>query len=450
MATHQALEDIFNDGLKLIRKVLGAKYGDKSLANANDKPAGRGRTDLAQTREVRQALTRRGFIAGSAAGASLITPMICSAVAGDGSLDTRIRLAQSSGGASSSRTRLILLGTAGGPSWWPNSDQCGISSAVAVGDAYYVVDCGEGVGKRLQQAISPANSRTVMTASLRALFLTHLHSDHTIDYANLLVFGLFTGLDRSSSPLKVFGPGRRGQMAPVFSLPGSPTPTVPIINPDNPTPGTKDMTGYLYQAFATDLNDRMRDNGKRSLEELVEVHDIDIPPIAGFKSPNETPSPPMEPFKLFEDDRVRVSATLVQHAPVWPAFAYRFDTDDGSIVFSGDTGRSENLIKLAKGADILVHEVIVTSMIHALFPAPRSVAQEGLMQHLLNAHTPVEEVGGIAEAAGVKKLVLSHIVPGTATREQLLPAGKGFSGELVIGQDLMQIGVGQAASPRKG
>src|SRR5260370_28752566 len=87
----------------------------------------------------------------------------------------------------------------------------------------------------------------------------------------------------------------------------------------------------------------------RSLEQLVEVHEIDIPPIAGFKSPNETPSPPMQPFKIFEDDRVRVSATLVDHAPVWPAFAYRFDTDDGSIVFSGDTGRNENLIKLAKG-----------------------------------------------------------------------------------------------------
>ena len=159
----------------------------------------------------------------------------------------------------------------------------------------------------------------------------------------------------------------------------------------------------------------------------------------------------MEPFKLFEDDRVRVSATLVDHAPVWPAFAYRVDTDDGSIVFSGDTGRSENLIKLAKGADILVHEVIVTSWVDRLFPTPRSVADEGLMKHLLNAHTSVEDVGGIAEAAGVKKLVLSHIVPGNATREQLLPAGKGFSGEFVIGRDLMQIGVGQAAaSPRKG
>lgn len=400
---------------------------------------------------IQQALTRRGFIAGSAVGASLISPMMCSAVAGDGSLDTRIQLAQSSGDTASSRTRLLLLGTAGGPTWWPNTDQCGISSAVAVGDAYYLVDCGEGVGRRLQQAVSPASSRTVMSASLRALFLTHLHSDHTVDYPNLLLFGLFSGLDRPASPLKVFGPGRRGQMEPIFSLPGSPTPTAPIISPDNPTPGTKDMTGYIYQAFATDLNDRMRDNGKRSLEALVEVHDVDIPQIAGFKSPNETPSPPMEPFKVFEDDRVRVSATLVEHAPVWPAFAYRFDTDDGSIVFSGDTARSENLIKLAKGADILVHEVIVTRWVNGLFPAPRSVAEEGLMQHLLSAHTLVEEVGGIAEAAGAKKLVLSHIVPGNATREQLLPAGKGFSGELVIGRDLMQIGVGHAAaSARKG
>jgi ribonuclease BN (tRNA processing enzyme) len=398
---------------------------------------------------VRQALTRRGFIAGSAV--SLIAPMIGSAVAGDGSIDTRIQVAQLSGDAGNSWTKLILLGTAGGPTWWLNSDQCGISSLVAVGDAYYLVDCGEGVGKRLRQAISPANTR-VMNDSVRALFLTHLHSDHTVDYANLLLFGLFQGLDRRSSPFKVFGPGRRGQMAPVFSVPGSPTtPTVPIINPENPTPGTRDMTGYLYQAFATDLNDRMRDNGKPNLEAVVDVHDIDIPPIAGFKSPNETPSPPMEPFKFFEDDRVRVSATLVEHAPVWPAFAYRFDTDDGSIVFSGDTARSENLIKLAKGADVLVHEVIVTSEILRRFPMPRSAADEGLMQHLLTAHTQVEEVGAIAEAAGVKKLVLSHIVPGNATREQLLPAGKGFSGELVIGRDLMQIGVGQAvASARKG
>src|SRR3954471_600302 len=125
---------------------------------------------------IPQALTRRSFIAGSAAAAGLVSP-ISAAVASDGSLETRIPLAQSLGDANGSRTKLILLGTAGGPTWWPNSDQRGISSVVAVGDAYYVVDCGEGVGKRLQQAISPASSR-VMDDKVRALFLTHLHSDH--------------------------------------------------------------------------------------------------------------------------------------------------------------------------------------------------------------------------------------------------------------------------------
>src|SRR4029079_14460344 len=138
-------------------------------------------------RAIQQALTRRGFIAGSAAGAGVLGPMICSAVAGDGSPDTRIQLAQSSGDVSNSRTRLILLGTAGGPTWWPNSDQCGISSVVAVGDAYYLVDCGEGVGERVRQAMPPANRP--MSDNVRALFLTHLHSDHVVDYANLLLFG---------------------------------------------------------------------------------------------------------------------------------------------------------------------------------------------------------------------------------------------------------------------
>ena len=108
-----------------------------------------------------------------------MAPMMCSAVAGDDSIDTRIQLAQLSGDAGNSWTRLILLGTAGGPTWWPNSDQCGISSVVAVGDAYYVVDCGEGVGKRLQQAISPASSR-VMDDKVRALFLTHLRDQLSI------------------------------------------------------------------------------------------------------------------------------------------------------------------------------------------------------------------------------------------------------------------------------
>jgi ribonuclease BN (tRNA processing enzyme) len=310
-----------------------------------------------------------------------------------------------------------------------------------IGDAIYIVDCGDGAGKRLQEALDPPNNIT-MFSTVRALFLTHLHSDHVIDYPNLLLYGWLSGLDRVSSPLKVFGPGRRGEMEPVFSLPASSAITPKVVNPRNPTPGTRDMTEYLFRAYATDINDRIRDNGKQDLRLFVDVHDIALPQIPGFSSPNLTPNPDMEPFEIYEDDRVRVSATLVQHFPVWPAFAFRFETEDGAIVFSGDTGPSKNLIKLANGANVLVHEVIVSEWINQVLPDPRTPAQEAMRQHSLNAHTPVEEVGKIAEAAQASILVLNHIVPGNARADELAPAQRGFSGRVVIGEDLLQLGVG--------
>ena len=240
-------------------------------------------------------------------------------------------------------------------------------------------------------------------SAVRALFLTHLHSDHTIDYANLLLFGLFAGLDRTPRPLKVFDPSRCGQMEPVFSAAGEESIETPIVCPENPFPGGRDMTEHLFMAYATDLNDRIRDNGKPDFRTLVDAHDIDMPDVQGFLSPNETPARDMAPFKVYEDDRVKVTATLVNHFPVWPAFAYRFDSDDGSIVFSGDTCRCDNLIRLAQGDDILVHETIVTTWAEALFPKPRTAAEEGLQNHLLSAHTPVEEVGAVAEAVGGRR-----------------------------------------------
>src|SRR5262245_22463413 len=274
---------------------------------------------------LQSALTRRNILAGGMA----LGSFMCTPVQAAAHIQREVEIAQATVPADQSRSWLLLLGTAGGPTWWPNSDRCSFSSAVIVGDATYLVDCGEGVGKRLQQSLGPASSSAATLRTLRALFVTHLHSDHTVDYPNILLYGLVSGLDRSSPPLKVFGPGRPGQMDPVFSLPGRTAVEPEIINPENPTPGISDMTNYISQAYATDLNDRMRDNGRRSLKMLVEAHDIAIPPVAGFKSPNETPSPDMEPFKVFEDDRVRVSATLVDHFPVWPAFAFRFDTVRG-------------------------------------------------------------------------------------------------------------------------
>ncbi|MAB14340.1 MBL fold metallo-hydrolase [Parvibaculum sp.] len=388
---------------------------------------------------IERAIERRQFLAGLGAASTLVLGSPASAKEME---EQRKRINASQAEASQFNTRLILLGTAGGPVFWPGTNRHGIASAVAVGDALYLVDCGAGAGRRLQEAQGPSTNGIGVLRDVRALFFTHLHSDHIVDYPALTLFGIFDG-SHAKVPLKVFGPGRRNEMEPVFSPAGAAPHDLPVVNPENPTPGTKDMAGYLYQAFATDINDRIRDNHRPDPSTMIDVHDIELPEIPGFESPNKTPEPEMAPFKVFEDDRVRVSATLVNHFPVWPAFAFRFDTDDGSIVFSGDTAVSENLIRLAKGADILVHEVIVADWVRSMFPQPRSENDDAILNHLLSAHTAVEDVGTVAARAEVSTLVLSHIVPGNASNEDLAPAQKGFEGKLVIGEDLMQLGVGR-------
>jgi ribonuclease BN (tRNA processing enzyme) len=394
---------------------------------------------------LRLGVSRRRFIQGAtAAGGMAAFPAI--AAAADPQANTTRRPMTAVEVARNFTSRLVLLGTSGGPTWQP--DRQGIASAVIVNGRIYLVDCGEGVGRQLmlalresarQRNLQPPTQTTILD-KLQAIFLTHLHSDHTIDYFNLFLYGWYTGLTEVQQPVQVFGPGNRGQMEPLFNARGE---APAVMNPENPTPGTVEMTGYLYQAFATDENDRMRDNNRPDLRELVKVNDIQLPRIDGFKSPNSSPSPPMDPFVVWKDDHVSVSATLVHHAPIFPAFAFRFDTEEGSVVFSGDTSPSENLIRMARGADVLVHEVIDMDFFYNLFPKPWNEREESLLHHLQAAHTTIDDVGGVAESAGVKTLVLTHIVPGNTPVHKLLKAQKGFSGELIIGEDLMQIGIGR-------
>jgi ribonuclease BN (tRNA processing enzyme) len=256
---------------------------------------------------VTHAIARRGFLAGAGAGA--FSAVFASPASAAEIAQQQARIASAKSAAGGFMTRLALLGTAGGPRWWPNTNRRSTSSALVVGNAVYLVDCGDGAGKRLQQALDPPDGLTLLRP-VRGLFLTHLHSDHTVDYPNLLLYGWYSGLDGTAPPLKVFGPGRRGELEPVFgALDREAKPDV--INPENPTPGTADMTGYLYQAYATDINDRMRDNGKPDLRSRVHVQDIEIPQVAAFRSPNETPEPETEPFRIYEDDRGRRSGARI-------------------------------------------------------------------------------------------------------------------------------------------
>lgn len=379
--------------------------------------------------------SRRSFLgaAGLAGGATLVAALGASAASAS------TAPAPASGAAAQHfRTRLALLGTAAGRTFWGGSERQGISSAVVVGDAVYLVDCGDGWARRYLQAGLGERTEFHGLEQLEGVFITHMHSDHLIDYPSLLIFGSTDGLAARQNPVKVIGPGSRGKLVPLSENAKS---TPPVINPENPTPGIADMAEYLYQAYASDLNDNMRDSLKPDPHTLIHVNEITLP-SGLLVDPDVDPAPPMEPFVVFEDDNVRVSATLVKHPPVFPAFGYRFDTADGSVVFSGDTAFSDNLIRLAQGADILVHEVIDPQWVESLFPSPPTPAQQAKIHHLINSHTSIEEVGDVAERAGVKTLVLSHLAPADNPKSRWAEAGRRFSGKLVVGEDLMQLGVG--------
>jgi ribonuclease BN (tRNA processing enzyme) len=334
------------------------------------------------------------------------------------------------------RTRLVLLGTAGGPVWYGHRE--GIGSAVVVGENVYLVDCGEGVAQQYRRAnFAPFEGRRTLRG-MRGIFLTHLHSDHCIDYFNILLFSWFNGIGLNPHLVHVFGPGNRGSLPPLYG----PDPAPPVQNPENPTPGTVELTEYLLKAYGADVNDRMRDDRRPPLQTRFEAHDIPLPStiVAGA---NANPAPDMDPIDVYEDENVKVRAILVPHPPMFPSFAYRFDSADGSIVFSGDTTVSANLVKLARGADVLVHEVMDRAWAESRFEPPLDPTEQAAVNHLLGSHTTIEQVGDVAERAGAGTLVLNHLVPADNQHRRWLEAKEGFSGRLIVGEDLMQIGVGR-------
>jgi ribonuclease BN (tRNA processing enzyme) len=322
------------------------------------------------------------------------------------------------------RTRLALLGTSGGPP--PMTGRSGICSALIVGDSTYLVDFGHGsYGQIGRLGVSPA--------SIKNLFVTHLHSDHIADLYQLVWLRYGGGIGSLPGPFEVYGPGRAGGLPPAHAGGNAAT-----VNPENPTPGTVDFIEKSIEASAYDLNIRIRDQGRPPIDGVLRAHDIVLPDVGASATGNLWPD--MEPFPVFANSDVEVTATLVQHPPVFPSFAFRFDTADGSVVFSGDTSVSENLIRLARGADYLVHEVIALDWVAGLN------VPESLLNHLAESHTDIDKVGGVAEASGVKHLVLNHLVPGDVSAvtdgQWRRRAQRGFSGKVTVGRDLMQLGVG--------
>lgn len=279
-------------------------------------------------------------------------------------------------------SRLILLGTAGGPT--PKPNRAAPAQAIVVGDAVYIVDCGNGVARQMALA-------QLRLGAIRAVFLTHHHSDHNADYGNLLLLAWAADL---ATPVSTHGPP-------------------PLVQ----------MTRDFLALNAEDVRIRVADEGRPSLAPLIVPHEHGSGGV------------------IYEDANVRVTAAVVDHPPVVPSLAYRFDTADRSIVISGDTRASAALVALARDADVLVHEVMHLPSLDSLIATEPNAAT--LREHLLASHTTTEQVGRVATDAGVGTLVLSHFVPGgypfvpdEVWRDAVRPH---FSGRLVVGRDLMEL-----------
>ncbi len=300
------------------------------------------------------------------------------ASAGLASLQIKVVPAQET----SSRTRLILLGTAGGPT--PKKTRSAPAQVIVSGKAAYVVDCGNGVARQLALA-------GITLGSLRHIFLTHHHSDHNADYGTLLLLAWSSGL---RSAVDTWGP-----------------------------PPLKQITRAFFEMSAADIKVRIRDEGNPPLEPLVHVHEVSK---TGY---------------VMNDGVLRVRCAAVSHPLVSPALAYRFDGPDRSIVISGDTAPSSDLIDLAHGADVLVHEVLYRPAVDAI--AGSAPGSERLKKHLIDSHTSLEDVGRIAAAAEVKTLVLSHFVPSEnpPIPDDVWLSGvkANFKGNVVVGRDLLEI-----------
>lgn len=325
---------------------------------------------------------------------------------------------------------LVLLGTRAGPP--VDLHQVGAATALVVDGQTYVVDCG-------RASVTQFVKAGLRLDSIRGIFLTHLHADHIADYYNIFMLGGHIknqNGDHIERRVPVLGPGPAGGLQPKFGGGAAPT-----VNPSNPTPGTKQMTESLHAAYAYSMNVFLRDMNVVDIRTLMDVREIQLPGTVTADYLNT--SPDMSPFEIYRDDKVTVTATLVPHGPVFPAYAFRFDTAYGSVTFSGDTRYSTNLVEMAQDTDILVHEAIGVE--GAGLP-------DATLDHMLQSHVLIEKVGEVAQQAHAKHLVVSHYAdlgaPKVDVRRWTRLAQRGYRGRTTVGWDLDRFTLGRRPGRR--
>jgi ribonuclease Z len=274
--------------------------------------------------------------------------------------------------------KVTLLGTGAPP---PVMNRFGPSILLEAGEQKLIFDVGRGTLQRLTQI-------KVSQKDISGVFLTHLHSDHVVGFPDFWLTGWLTG--GRALPLLVRGPE-----------------------------GTEKMMSNFEKAFEFDIKIRISDDKADPRGVVIAARDI----TEGV---------------VYEKNGIKVTAFEVDHKPVKPAFGYRIDFGGRSVVLSGDTRPSENLIKYARGADLLIHEVV--SPIAYTRTAVSKERAESVTAH----HTTPEQAGEIFSRVKPKLAVYSHIAPPTATLQDLLPqTRKTYSGPLELGEDLMVIEVGE-------
>jgi ribonuclease BN (tRNA processing enzyme) len=279
----------------------------------------------------------------------------------------------------------------------------------------FVVDCGRGAPSAFADA-------GLDFRHLDAIFLTHLHADHVGDLPGMLLYGwgVRTEGDGALGPIRVFGPSRPQMLPSDASGPARQT----IICPQQPAPGSTDLIGHILAGYAYHLNVMPLDARMPDARALVRAADVVVAPRNGAAA---------RPVLVCEDADVRITAVAVTHGHAVPALAYRFDTADGAVVFSGDTTVNDDLIGLARSADILVHQVADLDYL----------ARHGFtgvdLERMAGLHTDVNQVGAVAERAQVGELIMHHYLPADpdaiTEADWVRRAGQGFGGITTAGRD---------------
>ena len=286
-----------------------------------------------------------------------------------------------------SRTRIVLLGTGTPPA---DPDRSGPATAIVVNDTPYLVDFGAGVVRRAKAAVADRGITALEPTNLRVAFVTHLHSDHTVGYPDLILTPWVLG---RRVPLEVYGP-----------------------------PGIKAMTDHLLEAYSADFESRSKE------------HSQGLYTVGSFPEGHKVNAHEISAGVVYKDANVTVTAFPTKHA--LHSYGYRFDTPHRSIVISGDTNPTQATIDACRGCDVLIHEVLTHDWL---------AKRPDFHAYAAKYHTTTTQLAELASQAKPRLLILYHasiswrttVDPVRSTPSTLLyEMTSRYSGHVVVGRDL--------------